>query len=181
MKEYTVYIHKVPNGKRYVGTTSQNPKWRFNNGKGYSFNRRFYHDILFYGWENIKHIIIAYNLQENEALMLERKLIKQYNTTNPEYGYNKFKGGERRGKSFSNIKPKDISIISFSERVKYLRQSKHLTQSELSEILGVSRQSIQTYESGISIPRKNNAIQLAKVLGVSYDELVNDDNCVITE
>lgn len=50
--------------------------------------------ILRYGWENIEHSIIACNLNEAEAKALEIKLIQQYESINPEKGYNKTKGGD---------------------------------------------------------------------------------------
>lgn len=33
---YSVYVHTTPNGKRYVGMTSQEPFVRWRNGLGYS-------------------------------------------------------------------------------------------------------------------------------------------------
>lgn len=32
---YTVYMHIFPNNKVYIGITSRNPKYRWNNGKNY--------------------------------------------------------------------------------------------------------------------------------------------------
>ena len=32
---YCVYIHTAPNGKMYIGQTSQKPEARWNNGRGY--------------------------------------------------------------------------------------------------------------------------------------------------
>lgn len=71
--------------------------------------------------------------------------------------------------------------MKFSDKVRYLRQQKGYTQTELADLANISQPALQAYEAGKAKPMKNNAIQLAKVLGVSYDELVNDDNCVITE
>lgn len=71
--------------------------------------------------------------------------------------------------------------MKFPDKVRYLRQQKGYTQTELADLANISQPALQAYEAGKAKPMKNNAIQLAKVLGVSYDELVNDDNCVITE
>lgn len=71
--------------------------------------------------------------------------------------------------------------MKFSDKVRYLRQQKGYTQTELANLANISQPALQAYETGKAKPMKNNAIQLAKVLGVSYDELVNEDNCVITE
>ena len=47
-----------------------------------------------YGWENFTHEIIASGLSREDACAIERMLIKELNTTNPEYGYNRGFGGE---------------------------------------------------------------------------------------
>lgn len=92
-KEYTVYIHEAPNGKLYVGITGTSPKRRWRNGEGYWSNEHFSAAIKKYGWENIKHLIIAEGLTRSEAEEMERDLIKKYNTNNRRYGYNIEQGG----------------------------------------------------------------------------------------
>lgn len=90
-----VYMHIAPNGKRYVGiTTAYRPKWRFCNGSGYNGNKYFHSDIEKYGWENIMHIICATDLDIPEACNLEMQLIREFDTTNPEKGYNLSPGGD---------------------------------------------------------------------------------------
>lgn len=84
---YFVYVHTVPNGKIYIGQT-KDPLNRWNNGEGYVNNKLFYKDIQIYGWNNIKHEIIAdYNDRES-AIILESVLIAILKSENPEYGYN---------------------------------------------------------------------------------------------
>jgi len=92
---YYVYRHTLPNGKVYIGITSQNPEIRWQSGFGYSDNLDFSEDIKKYGWDNIQHDILFDNLDEYDARMKEIELIKQYNSNNPEYGYNLDKGGKR--------------------------------------------------------------------------------------
>ena len=92
---YTVYVHISPNGKRYFGITSQDKaKYRWNNGKGYKSNEYFYRAINKYGWDNFEHVIIAKGLTEEEAKWLEIELIREWDTTNPNKGYNLSTGGE---------------------------------------------------------------------------------------
>lgn len=91
---YTVYMHVCPNKKRYIGITKQRIEKRWKNGKGYKNNEHFYNAIIKYGWGNIEHIIISQNLNEENACKLEQELIKKYNTTNRENGYNNSIGGE---------------------------------------------------------------------------------------
>ena len=92
---YTVYLHlnKI-NGKRYYGITSMKPKNRWRNGKGYYGNKHFTDAINLYGWENFEHIIVAKGLTKEEAGWIETVLIAEYDTTNPDKGYNNSLGGE---------------------------------------------------------------------------------------
>lgn len=91
---YTVYKHTSPSGKVYIGITSQSPEKRWRNGKGYEKNTYFYKAICKYGWDNIKHEIIAINLSKSDACALERELIEKHKAQNPEKGYNNSVGGE---------------------------------------------------------------------------------------
>lgn len=85
---YSVYKHIVPNGKIYVGITKAPPEQRWHNGAGYKENRAFWKDILFYGWGNITHEIVATGLSEQEARKKEYELIIKLHTNDPNYGYN---------------------------------------------------------------------------------------------
>ena len=91
---YKVYVHISPNGKRYYGITKQEPKKRWQNGKKYGNNDHFTNAINYYGWDNFKHIVIARGLTEEEAKWLEIELIREFDTTNRDKGYNITKGGE---------------------------------------------------------------------------------------
>lgn len=92
---WTVYCHtnKI-NNKKYIGITSQNPKDRWNNGKGYGKSQTyFYNAIQKYGWDNFEHDILYTNLNKDEACKKEIELIALHNTTNKDYGYNISLGG----------------------------------------------------------------------------------------
>lgn len=65
--------------------------------------------------------------------------------------------------------------MKFSEKVYYLRKKKGLTMEELAKLTNVSPASIFFYENGKRKPFKNTQIQLAKVLGVKADDLMNDE------
>lgn len=93
MGNFTLYMHIVPNGKKYIGITKRNPKNRWNGGSGYSSNEEFYEDIKKYGWNNIEHRILMSGLSQKEAEEWEVKMIAMYDTTNPDKGYNYSKGG----------------------------------------------------------------------------------------
>lgn len=93
-RKWCVYMHinKV-NGKIYVGITCQNPKERWRNGKGYGHNLYFTRSIEKYGWDNFEHIILCKGKSENEAKNIEKYLIKNWNTKQPN-GYNLTAGGD---------------------------------------------------------------------------------------
>lgn len=93
-RNYTVYMHICPNGKKYVGITSKNPNERWcRDGSGYKNNKDFWKDIKYYGWDNIKHIITKDNLNKKDGYNLEIESIKKYNSIFPN-GYNFALGGD---------------------------------------------------------------------------------------
>lgn len=92
-REFTVYMHVSPNGKRYIGITSQEPKLRWAGGSGYSDNKHFKSAIDKYGWNNFEHIIVASGLSLKAACKMESDLISKYDTMNQEKGYNHTTGG----------------------------------------------------------------------------------------
>lgn len=91
---YTVYQHIFPNGKRYIGVTrtSVNRRWGY---KGYNYKTQIVgRAIEKYGWDNIDHEIFAICETKEQAEHVERWLVKYYDTTNPEHGYNILPGGD---------------------------------------------------------------------------------------
>lgn len=90
---YTVYMHKFPNNKVYIGITGKRITERWRNGKG-SYNQYFCNAVQKYGWDNIEHIILVEGITKEEACKIEIKLISEYKSNNPEFGYNLAIGGE---------------------------------------------------------------------------------------
>ena len=96
-RNYKLYVHISPNGKRYYGITKQEPYQRWKNGLGYKSYKKdshFYNAIKKYGWDNFKHEVLFNNLTEEEAKLLEQFYIALYDTTNRDKGYNLTLGGE---------------------------------------------------------------------------------------
>ena len=83
-KPYYIYIHTCPNRMVYIGQ-SKNPKQRWNNGKGYKDNKKFYEAIKMFGWENIKHEIVAETYYGWLARKIEKILISKYKKQNMAY------------------------------------------------------------------------------------------------
>lgn len=129
MDNFKVYVHTTPDGKRYVGVTSIEPEKRWLNGKGYP-QKVFGSAIEEFGWENILHEIVAENLSEQEASEMEMFLIKKYNTTDENCGYNVRTWGYKKAKR----EPKNKTIktcISFTKefykRVKKCAEARNVT------------------------------------------------------
>lgn len=113
MKEervYTVYKHTSPSGKVYIGITSKTVEERWQKGRGYK-GQVFYYAIQKYGWDNIKHEIIATGLTKEEAENMEIDLIAKYKSTNARHGYNVQNGGSGIGKMSEKTKEK-LRIIN---------------------------------------------------------------------
>ena len=63
-----------------------------------------------------------------------------------------------------------------------LRNEAKLTQAQFSKIVGVSQQSVQKWESGVSIPDLEKIILISKYFDVSLDALIlGNDNRVVEE
>ncbi len=60
-----------------------------------------------------------------------------------------------------------------SDNIRYLRKSKHWTQGDLAEKIGIKRSLIGAYEEGRADPRINNLIKMAEVFETSVDILIN--------
>lgn len=66
--------------------------------------------------------------------------------------------------------------MEFSEKLRNIRISKNLSQEELAEQTGISRRSIQNYESGRLLPKKRSVYTvLAEALGIAEEVLLNRD------
>ena len=91
---YTVYVHKTPSNKFYVGITGRPVEVRWQKGGGGYRGQVFFRAIQKYGWDNIEHRIIATDLPLEEACYLEQELIAVLKSNISGYGYNVASGGE---------------------------------------------------------------------------------------
>lgn len=65
--------------------------------------------------------------------------------------------------------------MAFCDNLQYLRKLGKITQEELAEKLGVSRQSVSKWETGEAYPETEKIIALCRMFGVSMDELMLGD------
>lgn len=61
----------------------------------------------------------------------------------------------------------------FHDNLIFLRKVNHLSQEELADKIGVSRQTLSKYETGEALPDIEKCKKLAQVLDVTLDDLVN--------
>ena len=66
--------------------------------------------------------------------------------------------------------------MNIADRIQCLRKNKGLSQEELADKVGVSRQAVSKWESGISNPSTSNLIALAKLFGTSVEALLAEVN-----
>lgn len=65
--------------------------------------------------------------------------------------------------------------IEIANRLVQLRKQHNMSQEELAEKLGISRQAVSKWERAESSPDTDNLISIAKLYNVSLDDLLNTD------
>ena len=65
-------------------------------------------------------------------------------------------------------------MMTFSEKLMDLRRKSGMSQEQLADRLGVTRQSVSKWESGTAMPELVKLISLSDIFGVSVDYLVKD-------
>lgn len=138
-RNYCVYVHTSPSGKKYVGQTRKSPEERWGkNGSHYLKKEKngeymhaaFAQAIIKYGWDNFKHEIILSDLTKEEADNLEKLLIEEFNTKNRKYGYN-LKDGGLGGGGFS-----EETLKKMSEVHKGVKQSEETIKKRAEKLKG---------------------------------------------
>ena len=69
-------------------------------------------------------------------------------------------------------KEKEATKKSLGEAIQEHRTECKMTQEFVAEAIGVSRQAVSKWETGASDPSTSNLIALAKLFGISAEELV---------
>lgn len=66
--------------------------------------------------------------------------------------------------------------MTLGQKITKIRKEKKLSQVDIASYVGVSRDAISKYERDDIVPSVENAKMIAKVLGVSLDYLVSEDD-----
>lgn len=184
---YSVYMHTCPNCKVYIGITSQEPKTRWANGRGYT-QSLIRNAIKKYGWENIKHEVLFEGLTKEQAEQKEIELIAQYKSNQREYGYNIAKGGytncgfsmsedwkekisqAHKGKKFTEDHKQKISLAKKGKTHKPIGED---AKSKIA-LSQKKRKEIEQYTiSGVFVCRYRSIKTAAKQLNVAYQGISN--------
>ncbi len=75
----------------------------------------------------------------------------------------------RYNKDFNNS-------LQIGENLKKFRKACALSQQQVADAVGIERSSYTCYETGKSLPPIPTAVKLARVFGVSLDDLVSSSN-----
>lgn len=66
----------------------------------------------------------------------------------------------------------EVMILILNEKLRELRTENNLSQEKVAELVGVSRQSVSKWETGLSNPDTENLIRLTEIYHVSLGELI---------
>jgi group I intron endonuclease len=172
---YIVYMHTVPNGRRYIGITHQEPERRWRGGMHYNYNKRFFLVIVKYGWDNIKHEILYKNLSEEEAIQKEMELIAKYKTNQEEYGYNMTTGGKGAPNCTKSIETRE-KLSKANKGKKHTEEAKRkIGEAHKGLHLGgksPSAKKVLQYDlDGNFIKEWDSFMDIQRELGVSYQNI----------
>ena len=65
--------------------------------------------------------------------------------------------------------------MNLADNLKKIRKDNNLSQEQLAEKLGISRQAVSKWESGISYPEMDKVLQICQMFNLNIDELLNQD------
>lgn len=63
-------------------------------------------------------------------------------------------------------------MVDFSQRLRQLRQAKHLTQAQVAARIGVTASMVSSYETDIRLPSFDVMVRIAGLFGVTVDYLL---------
>jgi transcriptional regulator with XRE-family HTH domain len=74
------------------------------------------------------------------------------------------------------MKSQSERAMTLSANLKRFRKAKGLTQPEVWGAAGIAKSSYTSYEAGTAMPSADKVVELARVLGVTTDELLLDES-----
>lgn len=151
MKQYKIYMYTFPNGKRYIGMTSQTLEAR--RDCGYNHNKGLKEAIRRYGWRGFKKEILEDGLTEEQAYGKEKEYISLYDTANFLKGYNISLGGKETFKGLKHSEEHKRYISGLYKGKKFTEEHienlcrSHVKQRKAVEQINSQGESIRRFKS----------------------------------
>jgi len=125
-------------------------------------------------------VLISENIVTNEEILRELNDISPSRIAtgllNLERMLKNLKKNNEDSMEFDSLKLSDEERRKdFGARIRIMRKSLGLTQADLAKKIGVTKQAITTYETGIREPSFRNLIKLSRVLNVTTDWLLGEN------
>ena len=74
-----------------------------------------------------------------------------------------------------HIKNEEVMNMTFAEKLKNIRKQASMSQEQLAEKLGVSRQAVTKWETNAGIPDIENIRAVSALFDISIDELLSNE------
>lgn len=65
--------------------------------------------------------------------------------------------------------------MNFAQKLQQIRKERGMSQEQLAEVIGVSRQAISKWESGTAMPDSDNLVTISNYFGVTIDSLLKPE------
>lgn len=139
--DYNVYIHtNKENQKRYIEIVRGSPSQRWCGGSGYKQNKKFYNDIIKYGWDSFSHEVIDQKFTYKDAREKEAALIQQYDSVKHGYNNSLALPGEHITYDFYDFIPMTTDYYEYTNAVDYFtRMPNKLIRCDLNKNYGIGR------------------------------------------
>jgi transcriptional regulator with XRE-family HTH domain len=72
------------------------------------------------------------------------------------------------------IENKEVTSMTFAEKLKSIRKQAGMSQEQLAEKLGISRQVVTKWETDAGLPDIENMMAISALFGISIDELLSN-------
>ena len=63
--------------------------------------------------------------------------------------------------------------MSLADNIRHYREKKNITQKEVAEAVGITQQALSLFELGVKVPGIITAVDIAKNLDTTVEQLVN--------
>lgn len=71
--------------------------------------------------------------------------------------------------------------MTYNEKIVKLRKANGYSQETFAKLVGVSRQAVYKWESGVSYPEAEKLIEIKKIFGIKIDDLLDDSYEVVVD